>query len=399
MVLGINSSEKITIWHTIYPNGFVDVFKGKKQENILNLLGTMSILGESQTSDISKYVLSYGKTDGYIFELRYQDYASLQNEYSRLLSGRLIYQHGGKKIKDQQTDELKKYPNPIDLGYVIITDKPKNTKGNPTPQYFLTLKGFFLIMGYHVKQSDLKSIIENASKISLFFCFIKTVMENTTIDFVTEIFINPIQKVLLRTDIFTGGDLNFYFGNIVDAISESLSKKMKMINDDRKQDILDRPKSYFEEKITREYMQLHSTRTFSDLVRIKQMEELQDVDNLIHHFKMKGIESLMNSVFYSSSLKEDWYDSLFDHFYPSEESKKLFLKFGYDSEKKLMSKVMQSISLTYSSFEYGLLPYTEKKLPRSKAWKRHQKFKKPDKALIKKYGLKPVKEFDISNLD
>jgi len=37
---------------------------------------------------------------------------------------------------------------------------------------------------------------------------------------------------------------------------------------------------------------------------------------------------------------------------------------------------MQSIYLTYTHFDYGLLIYTPKKLPRSKEWRRNQKYKK-----------------------
>ncbi len=376
MVSGIKSPKKTNIWTTIYPQYFIDIFKGKKQGNILNLLGSISILGESQTSDMAKFVLSHDKTKGYASELKYRDYHHLQDEYSRLFSNRLMYSSGGKKILDEITGEPKKYSNPIDHGYVIITGKPKSAKGIPTPKYFLTLKGFFLIVGYGLTDSELKSMIDNASKVSLFFCFIKTVMDDYSIKFVTEIFIKPIQKVLLRSDIFQGGNMDFYFGNFADAISESLSKKMKAVNKKRNEDINNKPDSYFSKKITCEYMQLHPTRPFSDLIRIKKRDDLQDIDDLLNHFKMEGIESLMENVFYSSNPKEDWYDSLFDHFYPSKESKTLFLKFGYDSEKYLMNKVMQSLSLAYAYFDYGILPYTEKKLPRSKALKRHQKFKK-----------------------
>ena len=392
MVSGTKSSEKVDIWNTIYPKNSVDIYKGKKQGNILNLLGGISILGDSKTSDIAKFVLSYGKTEGYASELKYRDYHSLQDEYSRLFSNRLMYSSGGKKIIDTATKKPKRYSNPIDYGYVFIVGKPKSTKGIPTPKYFLTLKGFFLIVGYDLTPSELKSMIYNASEISMFFCFIKTVLDNTSIDFVTDIFIKPIQKVLSQSNIFQGGNLDFYFSIFADSISLSLSEKMKTISEKRKQKILKKPDSYFSKKITREYMQLHPTRIFSDLVRIKKREELQDIDDLLIRFKKEGIESLMENVFYSDNPPEDWYDSLFDHFYPSKSSPLFLLKFGHDTERTLLYKVMQSVSLAYSYFDYGILPYKEKKLPRSKAWKRHRRFKKSAS------GSKPMREFDISNL-
>jgi hypothetical protein len=399
MVSGTEQVKEINIWSTIYPKKFIDTFKGKKQGNILNLLGSISILGESKTPDMAKFVISHGKPKGYVSELRSRDYSLLQSEYYRLLTGRSIKTHGGKKIVDE-FKEPKKNPNPVKLGYAILTGKPKSTKGIPTSQYFLTLKGFFLIVGYDLNFSELRSMIANASKVSIFFCFIKKMLDANSIEFVIEIFLKPIQKVLLRTDIFHGGSMDFYFGNIADAISESLSKKMKTVYENRKQSILDKPDSYFSEKISSEYMQLHSTQTFPELISLKKRDELQDVDDIIHHFRMEGIESLMDNVFYSINPREDWYESLIDYFYPSKESKSFFLEFGYNSEKYLMNKVMQSIYLTYTYFDYGLLKYTPKKLPRSKEWKRHQKFKKPDKAFLKKYGskFKPKPDFDLTNL-
>ncbi len=384
--------EKSNIWSTIYPKKFIDVFKGKKQANILNLLGSISILGESQTPDMAKFVLSYGRGKGYASTLRYRHYNKLQSQYHKLLLDKSNKLHGGKKILDEITGEQKKDPSPVKFGYAIIIGSHKSTKDIPMPQYFLTLKGFFLIVGYDLTHSELKSMINNASKVSLFFCFIKTVMDNYSINFVLEIFIKPIQKVLLRSDIFQGGNIDFYFSNFADTISDSLSKKMKAVNEQRKENINNKPDSYFSKKITREYMQLHSTRIFSDLIRIKRRDELQDADDIIYQFRVAGIESLMENIFYSNKPQDDWYESLVDHFYHSKESKRLFLEFGCESEKYLMNKVMYSISQTYAYFGCGLLPYTEKKLPRSRIWKRHQKFKR------KGSKSKLRNEFDLSNL-
>ena len=401
MVSGTKSTKNSDIWCTIYPTKFIDIFKGKQQANIQNLLGSVAVLGDSQTSDMAKYVLSYGKTKGFVSELRYRDYYPLQNNYSRILSDNSVQTHGGKKILDELTGEPKKNPNPVKLGYAVITGKPESTKGIPTPKYFLTLKGFLLVIGFSLNTSELRLVINNASKISLFFCFIKNVLDNESVQFVTDIFIKPIQKVLLRSDIFQNGDIDFYFSNFADAISLSLSEKMKMIYEKRKNNINNKSDSYFSEKITSEYMKLHSTLKFSDLIERKKRDELYDLTDVIFKFRTAGIESVMDNVFYSNQTRNDWYESLIDYFYPTNESKSFFLKFGTESEKHLMYKLMQSLYFSYTFFNYGLLPYKEKKLPRSKEWKRNQKYKKPDKEFFKKYGskFKTMKEYDISNLD
>lgn len=461
MVSGIKYTIKSNIWSTIYPARSVDIFKGRKQENIVDLIATLAINGDQNTTHIAEFLdherfqkdsstiseklsekiieemtsglddilfqtlseilteeitekfdesvseelekKAYTKipeyvdsTDYKIHQLKLIYKIHIRNDLNRLLTGRLKYFHGGTK----KSNEVKRYLNPMDLEYVVITDTPENDKGKFIPQYFLTLKGFFLVVGYDLTHHELKLVIENASKISLFFCFIKKIMNETSISFVNEIFIKPIQTVLLRSDIFQGGDMNFYFSNFADVISNSLSKKMKTIDEKMKQDIMNKPDSYFSEKITSEFMKFHHTKSFSELIRIKKNLEIVDRDDLLYQFRVAGIESLMDNVFYSSKPKEDWYESLIDYFYPTEESKILFLKFGNDSEKYLMNKVMYSLSQTYVFFGYGFLPYTEKKLPRSKAWKRNQKYKKQDKAFFKKYGskFKPRDEIDISNL-
>ena len=459
MVSGIKYAIKSNIWSTIYPARSVDIFKGRKQENIVDLIATLAINGNQNTADIAEFLdhERYQKDssekseklsekiieemtsdlDDILFQILSEALAEeitekfdeavseelgkkvdeetsvylenykinqlklnykthIRNDLKRLLTGRLKYFHGGTK----KSNEVKRYLNPMDLEYVVITDTPENSKGKLIPQYFLTLKGFFLLSGYDLVYHELKLVIENASKISLFFCFIKKIMNETSISFVNEIFIKPIQKVLLHSDIFQGGDVDFYFSNFADEISDALSKKIKAIDEKMRQDIMNKPDSYFSKKITSEFIQFHYTKSFSELIRIKKNLEVVDRDDLLYQFREAGIESLMDNVFYSSTPKEDWYESLVDHFYPTEESKILFLKFGYDSEKYLMNKVMYSLSQTYAFFGYGFLPYTEKKLPRSKAWKRNQKYKKPDKAFFKKHGskFKPSDEYDISNL-
>jgi len=419
MVSGVKSMIKSENWTTIYPSKSIDIFKGGKQGNVVDLLGSLAINGSSKTTDVAKFIYGnkfhkllknnsdddsknnsdndpddifpWDASDIALNEIRKIYLEKLRSNFKRLLTGRRKLSHSGKKITDSEGNFIVS-PNPIDFGYVINTGKIENDKGNFIPHYFLTLKGFFLILGYDFNPNELKSMIDNASKISMFFCFMKKVMDDYNIKFVTEIFIKPIQRVLLRSDIFQGGDMDFYFGNFADAISESLYNKMELVNEKRKENIRNKPDSYFSKKITKKYMQLHPTRHFSDLIRIKRRENLQDTSDMVYQFRVAGIEQLMKKVFYSDKPKDDWYDSLFDYFYPKKESQKLFLKFGYDSENILMNKVMRSLSQTYAYFDNGILPYKENKLPRSKAWEKHQKFKqKGSKSDLEN-------EFDLSNL-
>ena len=390
MVLGMKSAIKSNIWTTIYPEKSIDIFKGKKRENIVDLLGTIAIIGNATTTNITKFIHSQRFTNSSKdtpvafpydsdeikethLRLRYHEY--LRNNFNRLLTGRLKYTHIRKKTKEEK--EPKKYLNPVDLGYIIITGKPENTKGKFIPKYFLTLKGFFLVAGYEFNQSELKSVIENASKVSIFFCFIKTVMDKSSLDFVNEIFIKPLRPVLVRSDIFQGHDMDFYFSNFADAISRSLSEKMKTIDKIRQKNIDNKPVSYFYNKITDDYRKLYPHRDTKDLIRFKIDDEKSDIDDLISHFRKEGIESLMDNVFYCDIKKEDWYESIIEHFYTDQELKFPFLDFAYDAERYLVDKVMQNIQFTYYPLLGKSIPKNpRKRLLRSKSWKRHQKFKK-----------------------
>jgi len=386
MVLGMKSAIKSNIWTTIYPEKSIDIFKGKKRENIVDLLGTIAIIGNGTTADIAKFIISQrftnsSKDKSSIFpydpdevkenELRlgYQEY--LRNNFNRLLTGRLKYTHR-KKIKEEK--EPKRYLNPVDLGYVIITGKPENTKGKFIPKYFLTLKGFFLVAGYEFNQSELRSVIENASKVSVFFCFIKTVMDNSSLDFVNEIFIKPLRHVLIRSDIFQGHDMDFYFGNFAEAISRSLLEKMRTIDKVRQKNIDDKPVSYFYNKITDDYRKLYPHRHTEDLIRFKIDDEKSDIDDLISHFRKEGIESLMDNVFYYDMKKEDWYDSIIEHFYTDQEFKSSFLDFAYDTEKFLVDNVMQKLQFTYHWLLGSLPKNHRKRLLRSKSLKTEKIF-------------------------
>jgi len=370
-------------------NDSIDIFKGGKQGNNVNLLGALAINGNSKTTDIAKFIYAnkfhkssdddsvfpWDTSDMALNEIRKTYLEKLTNRFNLLLIGRQKLSHSGKKILDDNGN-FKRYPNPIDFGYVIITGKPENTKGKFIPKYFLTLKGFFLVVGYKFNQSELISVIENASKVSVFFCFIKTVMDKSSLDFVNEIFIKPLRPVLIRSDIFQGHDMEFYFSNFADAISRSLSEKMKTIDKIRQKNIDDKPVSYFYNKITDDYRKLYPHRDTKDLIRFKIDDEKSDTDDLISHFRKEGIESLMDNVFYSTIKKKDWYESITEHFYTYPELKSSFLDFGYDNERYLVDKVMQNILFTYYSLLGISVPKKRHRLPRSKSWKRHQKFKK-----------------------
>lgn len=395
MVKNFNLIEKFNT------DGFVDIFKGNKRENIQNFIGILAIQGANDMIEIAKVTMTYGKPKSYYYELKFKNYSRVLSYYNRLFSGRLQYTHGGKKINDEEGNP-KRYDSPIKLGYVFEIESTEKKQKRVIKKYSLTLKGIFLTLGYNLELDELEKVINNASKVSLFFCFIKTVMNTTSVSFVKDLFIVPMIKVLLKSDMFQKGEIDFYFINFADAISNSLQHMMKRIDEERTNKILDQGVTISKKKRD-ELKKEFPNASYETLLQLELEETLTDKeDELVLKYKEKGIEALMDNTYFSIEMKEDWYESLLEYFYTKNELESPLRDFENIHEKDLVHKVMSMIHFTYyskatNSFQNisKLKPKRSKqwikqrknsriKLSRSTRWKEHQKYKKSDGRFVKK---------------
>lgn len=331
MVSGTKNVKKPKIFNDFYELGTVPIFKGKKRKNVSELMAVLAIQGPSTTYDLARFVLRWGLTAGQASAISPRDVEKLSLEYKRLLTGRQAYKSGRKKLG-------KFYPGIIKNGYAKQVGTKLGEKKH-VDMYFLTLRGSFLVLGYELADSELKSVIKNASRNSLYFAYVNSVLVKTSIKFVKEVFIEPIKEVIKKGRIFLNEDISFYFSVIAETTSNALGHKME--------DIF---KKYFS----------------------------QESDNLQPFLLQSGVEDLLDETRYVEKPKEDWADVLIENYYPDSHAEE-FYRFNSDelSGARLVYQVMRAIHFTYYNVLVSRVPpKPRKKLLRSKRWKEHKKIRK-----------------------
>ena len=251
------------------------------------------------------------------------------------------------------------------------------------------MKGIFLALGFVYDKDALGKIIENFSKISLYFALINTIMKKTSVELVNAVFIEPLQTVIKKSNIFQGEDMRFYFSNISEYTSHALTLKMKSIENNRRRKISKRPISYYYKKITKQDIEDFPAASGTDLILMKSSDEEFDYDAIIEEFQKTGIETIIDSTLYYEKPASDWYDSLIEFYYKNEDVEGFYRDFGYSHEEDLVYKVMRGLHHTYNRNLGKKIPRVpRKKLRRSKFLKRHLKWKNNPKLTWKDFEQK-----------
>lgn len=383
------SRRKLTKKSPFYGFNFgkVDVFSHKKKLHVMQVIRSLAILGASNTWSIATYVIQKTVNTDIRAPLKKRD---LNGYYKDIIIGNREKTKGGKKQISK-----KRFSGLINEDYVVKTGLVKQEKNIDAtkPLYFLTLKGIFLALGFSYDANELKQIIENFSKISIYFGFLRNIMNQTSVDLVDEIFVEPLIDVLKQSNIFEGENTEFYFTNIAEFTSRALSNKIKKILNDRITDIKNKPLKYFYDKITDEDKKEYPNATMKKLIWYKIGDEIDDQQNLLEYLKKTGIITIMNNVFYYDKPPKDWKDSLIEHLYTKKDTSMLDLlyhpeldriNFSYHPDTDLLYKVMKELHFTfYNSLNWEILRIPRKPFKRSKKWIRHKKFKNLAKRELK----------------
>jgi hypothetical protein len=357
----------MALFDTIYPPRSISILKTKKKENVTNLLAALALFGSSTTRDMAEFVLFKNQSAGQKSEENRNNIKRLGSEYNRLLNGRAKYRH--RKNKDDR------HPGTISEGYVRVVGKYFNGL-NHIPVYFLTLKGSFLVMGFNFNEHDLPTIIQNLARNSLYFAYINSILKKTSLQLVKELFIDPLRVVLEKTKFFLEPEMQFYFANIAEQTGLSLRKKMAEIAKQRDDEIVNRKIDYESVPTLRDIVE-HPSASIVDHLFSNLQSLRRDESDYREYLRNSGVESVLDLTFYYAKPNEDWADSLIEYYYADKESEE-FYRENYDSlDWNLVYKVMEVVHRTYHLTFGDLIPAKPRyKLPRSKRWKKHMRYKK-----------------------
>ncbi len=322
------------IWQNIYEDNLVPIFEGKKQHNIKNLIPALAIIGPSTTFEIARFILSHSSEREYP-KVRATDVRSLAISYSRLITGREYKKKGKKKIK--------KLPGLIETGFVKQVGTKINSKEIEVPIYFLTLVGCFLALGSISKDSEIKKFIFNCAKNHLFFAYLKSILEVTSIKFVREIFIDPLQIAIAKEFFNLSRDFTFYFANIAEIIGRQLF-------------------AYY--------------RSLLETFRY----DLKDDSDYLQNKNVQNMEKLIDNTFYYERTTDDWEDAIAEKYYKGQKDRDFYIEYSdYSLEHKLLYKVMREIHFAYFMADpiiSNVVPRSSRiRLRRSRSWQRHLKWK------------------------
>jgi len=315
-----------TIWENHYPEYTVPIFVRRKTKNVSDLIASIALCGPCSIRDCAKFVRTKSK------EKKFTE-NNKEIKFRGLIKG--------------TSKEGKNYDGLISQGYVIDTGKITSQQNRPIHRYVLTLKGCLLAIGYQFDDDELASFIKSAARNHLYFSYLKKISEETSISFVKEIFILPIQTMIKKGKITLDDDIMFYFSNLADASEYALYTKLTNIQ-----------KEFFDPKK-------------NNKITLSEFEK---------HTGNIEIEVLMKNTFYFQQPTEDWIDRIVNYFYNKDDDLEFYESYCDGiHETRLLYEVMSRIhSAYYAAINLGYAAKQTNKLPpHSKRWKLHYKFDKP----------------------
>lgn len=233
--------------------------------------------------------------------------------------------------RDGRIDEP--YPGLIREGYVREVKNEKNIRG---PKHVLSLKGCLFACGLNFSDKETIQFIKNCGMNHLFFRLLHKIYEKTSLEFVKEIFLNPILDLIKRKRIDLEDDMYLNFGIIADTIGMTLYKK-------------------------RANLIIQAAYIFED----KDFEQ---------------IENLLKLIIYDHDPREDWYESIVDLYY-KDKARDFYNDYSEDQfEMSLFNKVMYQLFHGYHEAVPEDVPESIPRrsgfrLPHSRAWKEEQKWR------------------------
>jgi len=308
--------EEPILWNNKFPYGTVPVFVGKKRKHVLDLLSALELRGESTTSELANFVIEKHYSKGELEEMGKFFVKRRTHYYWNHLHGFEKKTSGKKKIGT--------YDGLLEKGYVKIIKMKKPSVGI----YFPTLLGHLVSLGYDYNYNETVAFIKNASRNSLYFAFLNDIMNKISFDFVKELFLNPIKKMIKQNRIRFDDDFRLNFDIIASATALRIHEIIQ--------------KSEFD---------------------IRSMEPKVEEQEKVEWKLLKQLDVLIQNTwfdFQDSKLEGKWVEL----YYPTEEQKEFYSQHSDLSDRNLIYKVMREIHVNYyGSYEEKIPVKYQQKFP------------------------------------
>lgn len=216
----MSSPVSKTVWQVQYKQGKFPIVTGKKRRPIVELIGGLALLGTSTTHEIATFILTNSSDYPYYRNVRGTDVRILDGIYYNLLHGKMRKKSGRRKSSE-------KYPGIIEEDFVEEIGTRVNEKNRHVPLYRLTLKGYLFALGYRFNDDELVQLIKNAAKNHVYFSHLERILSTFSISYVKENFINPIQKLLISSEISLQYNDSLYLNKILNESDSILYNKTK----------------------------------------------------------------------------------------------------------------------------------------------------------------------------
>jgi len=300
------------MWTNLYSSKVTWILFEKKWRNASDLMAGIALLGPSTTWQVANFVVSKSVVGT-------RDVRTKDGIYRDLINARR--KKSGKKIKKESLGLLSK-------GYLFDLGTFLNEKNLQVHKYFLTLKGCLFAFGFDFSDLEFRDFVNHASRHYLFFAYLKSIMEKTSIRFVREIFQKPIQALIKKNRILLDYDFALNFVLIAEKIGESVYNSLFSIYD--------------------------------------RYNEFYSIDYPMKDFDQYSKEyiELIKNTWYDGTKKTDWIQNMKEYYYPHEDDYGCYLRYADDKFDPILTfKVMDRIHHGYHSvFDMGIPSKHKQKL-------------------------------------
>ena len=335
-----SSVEEPILWNNEFPYGIIPIFVGKKRKHVMDLLSALELRGLSTTSEIARFVIESHYTQGQIKAMGKNLVRRRGHYYWNHLHGFEKKKIGKKKVGS--------YDGLLEKNYVKIVRMEKPNVGI----YFPTLLGHLVSLGYVYDDDEIQEFIKNASSNSIYFAFLYDIMNKISLDFVKELFLEPIKKMIRQNRIRFDDDYRLNFDIIANATALKTHQTIGM-----------------------SWQEIYSYDPKTD-------KHLVEAD----HNLLKQLDILIQNTWFDLQANSKWEGQMIELYYPTYNQRMFYAQHSDLSDMQLLYKVMREIHTNfYGNYNSKVPVKYQQKFPlpiKRNREKKKETIKFPDKEVM-----------------